>query len=160
MVLGLRLLAALALLPLGSAALPAAALAAPAPSPQPAAENWRNGSTLIVTERQNGDTLLLRRGETLQLVFSANSGTGYSWDVDQLNPKLIEPLGGEIRPSPGQPLADGTAMPMPGAPQQITFLFRALRPGRSTLSLKFWRRWEGEASISQRFRVQVVTVGP
>lgn len=132
----------------------------PTQSEQPQPGGWSQGSTLIVSQRQSGETVLLRRGETLLVVLSANAGTGYIWDLERLDRRLIEPLGAEVRPSPGRPQADGTAMPMPGAPQQISFRFRALRAGTSELSLKLWRRWEGEGSIAERFRLRLITVAP
>lgn len=168
---GLRAGAAILLLP----ALPCSALAATPPAASPGSEpsraaqtgqplqapgGWSQGSTLIVTQRQSGETVLLRPGETLLVVLSANAGTGYVWDLERFDPRRITPLGAEVRPAPGRPQADGSAMPMPGAPQQITFRFRALRPGSSELSLKLWRRWEGEGSIVERFRLRLTTVGP
>jgi predicted secreted protein len=120
---------------------------------------WGEGRTLTVTARENGETLVMRSGETLRVVLSANAGTGFSWDLDRVERTLIEPLGGEIRHAPGQPLPNGTALPLAGGPQQITVLFRVLRPGRSAVTLKLWRPWEGEGSIVERFRVVVVAVG-
>jgi len=155
------LIGGLVLLPVAA---PRKAAAAPAPpaaggaaNPQPPS---RPGTSLTLTAADNGRTVLLRRGETLRIVLTANAGTGFSWDLDTVDRRLVEPLAVEVRQAPGLLLADGSAAPLAGGPQQITVLFRALAPGRGALSLKFWRRWEGEGSVIDRFRVPLVVVGP
>lgn len=146
----LRLLAALLV------ATASATAAAPA---QPAApEPLRSNQTLILTAQDNGSTVILRQGETLQVVLSGNAGTGYGWDLERHDPSRMEPLGMESRQAPGPPLPDGRSLPLAGGPQQISFRFRMLRPGRSTLELRYWRPWEGASSIIERFRLQVMIV--
>jgi predicted secreted protein len=125
-----------------------------APEPVPSSQ------TLIVTAQDNGSSLILRQGETLKVVLSGNAGTGYGWDLEHHDPSQIEPLGMESRQAPGPPLPDGRSLPLAGGPQQISFLFRMLRPGRSTLKLRYWRPWEGASSIIERFRLRVVIVPP
>jgi predicted secreted protein len=141
-----------------TALLVAAASATPA---RPAApEPERSSQILIATAQDNGSSLSLRQGKTLKVVLSGNAGTGYSWDLERHDPSRIEPLGMESRQAPGPPLPDGRSLPLAGGPQQISFLFRMLRPGRSTLQLRYGRPWEGASSIIERFRLRVVIVPP
>ena len=145
--------------PILAALLVATASAATAGPAKPAApEPVRSSDTLIVTAQDNGSSLILRQGETLQVVLSGNAGTGYSWDLERHDPSRIEPLGMESRQAPGPPLPDGRSLPLAGGPQQTTFRFRMLRPGRSMLVLRYWRPWEGAGSIIERFRLQLVIV--
>ena len=146
----LQLLAALLL---ATASATAAAPAKPA-TPEP----LRSSHTLILTSQDNGSSVILRQGETLQVVLSGNAGTGYGWDLERHDASRMEPLGMESRQAPGPPLPDGRSLPLTGGPQQISFRFRMLRPGRSTLELRYWRPWEGAGSIIERFRLQVVIV--
>jgi hypothetical protein len=97
--------------------------------------NGEQRHTLIVTAQDNGSSLIRRPGES-----------------------QIEPLGMESQQAHGPPLPDGRSLPLAGGPQQFSFLFRMLKPGRSTLQLRYWRPWEGAGSIIERFRVQVVIV--
>jgi predicted secreted protein len=138
-----------ALLAVSASATPARP-AAPEPVP--------SSHTLIVTAQDNGSSLILRQGETLQVVLSGNAGTGYGWDLEHHDPSRIKPLGMESRQTPGPPLPDGGLLPLAGGQQQISFLFRMLRPGRSTVQLRYWRPWEGAGSILERFRVRVEIV--
>ncbi len=123
-----------------------------APEPVPSSQ------TLIVTAQDNGNSLILRQGETLKVVLSGNGSTGYGWDLEHHDPTRIEPLGMASRQAPGPTLPDGRSLPLAGGPQQISFLFRMLSPGRSTLQLRHWRPWEGASSIIERFQLQVVIV--
>jgi predicted secreted protein len=142
-----------------TALLIATASASAATPARPAApEPVRNSHTLIVTAQDNGRSLILRQGKTLRVVLSGNASTGFGWDLEGHDPSRIEPLGMESRQAPGPPLPDGRSLPLAGGPQQISFLFRMLRPGRSTLELRYWRPWEGTGSIIERFRLQVVIV--
>jgi len=119
-----------------------------------------SSQTLIVTTQDNGSSLILRQGETLKVVLSGIAGTGYGWDLEHHDPSRIKPLGMESRQAPGPPLPDGRSLPLAGGQQQICFLFRMLKPGRSTLQLRYWRPWEGTGSIIERFRLRVVIVPP
>lgn len=140
--------------------LAAACSASPAHTQSATPHPMGRSHTLIVTAQDNGSTVILRQGETLRVVLSGPAGTGYSWDLEQHDPSRIKPLGVESRQAPGPPLPDGRALPLAGGPQQISFLFQMLRPGRSALALRYWRPWEGAASVVERFRLQLETVGP
>jgi len=62
------------------------ATASATPAKPAAPEPVRNGQTLIVTAQDNGSSLILRQGETLQVVLSGNAGTGYGWDLEHHDP--------------------------------------------------------------------------
>ena len=94
------------------------------------------------------------------MVLSGIAGTGYGWDLEDHDPSRIKPLGMKSRQAPAPPLADGRSLPLAGGPQQISFLFRMVRPGSSTLVLRYWRPWEGPSSVAERFRLKLVTVQP
>jgi predicted secreted protein len=130
-----------------------AALARPATP-----DTVRSSHTLIVTAQDNGSTVILRQGESLRVVLSGNASTGYSWDLERHDPNQLEPLGMESRQTLGPPLPDSHSLPLAGSPQQISFLFHMLKPGRTALELRYWRPWEGAGSIIERFRLQVVIV--
>ena len=117
----LALLAVLALAADGPQAL---AASPPGPGPGSPTAAVHPGSTLVVTARDNGSSVVMRQNETLWVVLSSNGGTGYSWDIERLDTGRIVSLGQASRPSPGTALPDGRALPMAVAPQQISFLFR------------------------------------
>jgi len=55
-------------------------------------------------------------------------------------------------------LADGRSLHLAGGPQQVSFVFRMLKPGRSSLDLRHWRPWEGTGSVVEHFRLLLVIV--
>ena len=134
------------------------ATASATPARPAAPEPVRSSQTLVVTTQDNGSSLILRQGETLRVVLSGNAGTGYSWDLEGHDPSRVEALGQESRQAPGPPLPDGRSLPLAGGPQQISFLFRMLKPGRTALALRYWRAWEGAGSVVERFRLQLLIV--
>jgi predicted secreted protein len=127
--------------------------AKPAP-PKPV----RNSHTLFVTVQDNDSTLILHQGETLRVVLNGNAGTGYGWDLERLDPSQVELLEMESRQAPSPLLPDGRSLHLAGGPQQVSFVFRMLKPGRSSLDLRHWRPWERACSVVERFRLQLVIV--
>ena len=95
----------------------------------------------IADEADNGGTILLRVGETMALRLPANPSTGYRWSVETHDGTMILVEDGPFRAQAGRVGAGGEA----------SWSVTAKRPGVTTLGLKYWRPWEGEASIVKRF---------
>ena len=74
-----------------------------------------------------------------------NATTGYRWAIDRLDRDVVEEAGSEAHPSGG---AIGSA-------GNVTFDFRAKKAGGSEIALKYWRHFEGDASIVKRFRFRL-----
>lgn len=110
---------------------------------------------LVVTAADDGQVVNLRRGEQLQVVLSDIAGTGYSWEIERNNPKLLAPEGQQVRQDPGPPPAPGSQVPvgLVGGPMQVRFLFRAVGQGSGELRLRHWRPWEGPGSVDRRFKL-------
>lgn len=116
------------------------ATASSTPAKPAAPEPVRSGQTLIVTARDNGSSLILRQGETLQVVLSGNAGTGYGWDLEHHDPSRIKPLGMESRQTPGPPLPDGRSLPLAAARSSSATGALGKEPARSlSASVCGWR---------------------
>lgn len=84
---------------------------------------------------------------TIVIRLDSNPTTGYSWAVDSLDDEVLTltqdtyeaPVNGAI----GQ-----------GGIQELRFASGA--SGESELVLKYWRPWEGDASVVERFTINVV----
>jgi predicted secreted protein len=143
--------------------------------------------SVVVSAADDGRLLTLRRGQQLRVVLADTAGTGYSWEIEHNDPKLLAPEGQrseqEPQPTPqptrqpkvapsgtaapsGAGAPSGTVAPngppMPrvvGGPMQVSFQFRVVGQGKGELRLRHWRPWEGEGSIDRRFKLALRVVG-
>lgn len=75
----------------------------------------------------------LRRGQILELRLVEPGGSGYSWQVEQMDARLLKALDAGVEAKAAAP---------PGAPLIRRLRFRMLQPGSSTLFLRLRRPWE------------------
>jgi inhibitor of cysteine peptidase len=100
---------------------------------------------LIISEGDNGRKLNIRVGESVKITLRENATTGYRWTIDHYKKELFEAVATEPH-YPGQAIGSGG---------EISFIFRARNIGSGEIGLKHWRHWEGEASITRRFRINL-----
>jgi inhibitor of cysteine peptidase len=110
----------------------------------------RENGVLALTRADNNRTAELRVGERLEVRLPENPATGFSWAVDENDRRLLA--------------LEDTAYTPPdeagfiGARGQRTFRFTARQPGDVALKLKYWRVWEGDGSVTERFAVTLKIV--
>lgn len=110
----------------------------------PSAGTRENG-VLALNRTDNNRTAELRVGERLEVRLPENPTTGFSWAVDDNDRQRLT--------------LEDTAYAPPdeagfiGARGQRTFRFTARQPGDVLLKLKYWRIWEGDGSVAERFAV-------
>ena len=100
---------------------------------------------LSLSENEDGRTAQVRVGETIEVTLPENASTGYSWTVDRLDADIVQQHSAESR-NPAKAI---------GAPGTILFTFEAVKAGTGEIALKYWRSWEGDASVSKRFRIRL-----
>jgi inhibitor of cysteine peptidase len=101
--------------------------------------------TMTLTERDNGKHVSAQTGDTIEIHLAENATTGYRWEPDNLDTHLFE-LEGSAADYPSN---------TPGSGGEAKFLIKVRAAGSAPLRLKYWRRWEGEAGVIQRFEVTV-----
>jgi inhibitor of cysteine peptidase len=102
------------------------------------------GMPVVVTSEDNGTTMRMIPDAQVLVVLDSNATTGYEWAIDELDTDVVEFLGSEyVAPTNGAVGQGGT--------QELEF--RALAEGTTTLRLKYWRSWEGDASIVDRWEM-------
>ena len=89
----------------------------------------------------------LRVGDTLELSFESNPTTGFQWEVVELNPDVLRPLGEEFF----TPTSD-----LLGAPGRQVFRFEAVAPGETPLKLIYHRAFEADVPPEQTYQVNIV----
>jgi inhibitor of cysteine peptidase len=98
-----------------------------------------------LTEADDGRTVDLRVGETVEVTLSQNASAGYRWAIERLDPGIVEANESKSSHPQGQV----------GSAGRETFTFKATRPGSGEVLLKYWRHFEGDSSITQRFRMRM-----
>ncbi len=99
-----------------------------------------------LTEESSGQTIQMRKGDTLSVSLKAQPSTGYGWSVKTHDPPLLNQLGDMKR----DPLGG-----MPGAYEYQVFLFEAQQEGTCVLELDYMRPWEKDKPPARVFRVTV-----
>jgi len=101
---------------------------------------------LVLARADNNRIAELRVGERLVVRLPENPTTGYTWVIDETDSRVLA-LG-----STGYtPPEEGSI----GVRGQRAFVFTARQPGEVALKLKYWRFWEGNASVTERFVVNL-----
>ncbi|MEZ4521208.1 MAG: protease inhibitor I42 family protein [Thermomicrobiales bacterium] len=101
---------------------------------------------LTLTNGDAGGTFEVNEGDTIVVELESNPTTGYEWSVDELTPAVLTYTGSEYEPDEGDAVGQGGT-------QRLSF--QAANPGQATLALKYWRSWEGDSSIDQRYTVTI-----
>ncbi len=89
---------------------------------------------LDVTDGENGKDLILRRGDLLTVTLNANRTTGYGWHPSFSREGILT--------SKGAAVYQHGHTGMVGAGGTEIWTFRAVREGKTTLTLGYVRPWE------------------
>ena len=102
----------------------------------------------VLIENDNGRTVQVHLGESLQLRLSENATAGYRWEIDRNEGGALEFLGTQPYYTAGNVGSGG----------EVVFIFQSRKAGIGDIELKHWRQWEGEDSVTVRFRVRILVL--
>lgn len=115
------------------------------------AEKAAAGKTVVLETKDNGASVTVKAGDTVQVKLRSNRTTGYSWAElkDKTDAKVLKSNGGsyEVNAHP-----EG----MVGVGGVETFTFTAVAPGRTEIALGYARPWEKDKEPAQSFKATVV----
>lgn len=94
----------------------------------------------------NGRTAHVTAGGVLEIHLDENPTTGYSWEIATLDEEILGD-GGRVYFA-NQPALTGSG-------GEVQWLFRALKPGTTTLRLQYRRPWEKDKP-AQTYEITVV----
>jgi inhibitor of cysteine peptidase len=135
MVIGLLLLCLLCLEPCTTAS----------PGPVEADEEPKPCQMICLTEADNGRVVELDAGAIIHLQLGWQPGTGYEWQVGELDRGVVMPLARDT----------SAQSPAPGGEEELHIFLRAERPGSTPLVLRYVRPWEEEKTSARTMRVQI-----
>lgn len=118
--------------------------------PQAVRAGVKENGVLLLTRADENRTAELRVGEVLEIRLAENPSTGFRWAVEESQQRLLG-----LENTRYVPPEEGGFI---GARGQRIFSFIAKQPGAVVLKLKYWRVFEGDASVTERFTVTVQIV--
>ena len=101
--------------------------------------------TIQLPESSNTTEVQARPGDTLEIRLHENATTGYRWALDHLNAELFAEVSSDADYPPSATGSGGTAI----------LRVKTIAQGSGTLNLKYWRSFEGDSGVIQRFAVKV-----
>ncbi|MFO1423822.1 MAG: protease inhibitor I42 family protein [Candidatus Competibacteraceae bacterium] len=128
------------------AALLAVACATKGDPPPPPPAGVREDGSLILTRADNNRSAELQVGERLIVRLPENPTTGYTWAIDETDSRLLALVSTDYASPETESI---------GVRGQRAFVFTVRQPGEVALKLKYWRFWEGDASATERFVVNL-----
>jgi inhibitor of cysteine peptidase len=103
-------------------------------------------SEIVVTQSDDGKSIQVRPGDVFLIRLPESPTTGYRWAVAHGDEAILPLQGTDFQESAGAGVGGGGLQ---------TFRFQAQRAGTVELELKLWREWEGDRSITRRYRLTV-----
>ena len=107
------------------------------------------GADVTVGEEANGKTVTAEEKQTLLVKLAGNITTGYSWGLGKLEGEAIEMVG---KP---EYVADKAPQKMVGSGGVFHLTFRAVKPGKATITLGYARPWEKDTPPAKTFALTV-----
>jgi inhibitor of cysteine peptidase len=101
---------------------------------------------VTITQADNGKTIEVHKGDSFTITLAANPTTGFRWGVDSTNEQIVAYVDTDYQPAPSSGVGGGG--------MQILH-FKAAGTGTTPVALKYWRDFEGNASIRERFSVTI-----
>ena len=97
---------------------------------------------------ENGSTIELRSGHSLDIGLPAQLGTGYSWVMVKSNSTVLRLTGSRIE----------SRKSVPGGMEAQIFTFSPVRPGSADVEFVYRQPWAPDAEPSKRLQFRVVVV--
>ncbi len=137
--------------PILALAFAAAALALCACSSNPAADPFNRRPIVRNTDASiDGQSELVKRGDTIAVHLDSNPTTGYRWELTRLAGASVVQVG-----LPDYQPETSAGVPRVGAPGHTTFRFRAMQPGTSSIDLAYRRPFEPGVPPARTIRFEI-----
>ena len=129
----------------------AAAFALAACSSNPAADPFNRRPIVRNTDASiDGQSELVKRGDTIAVHLDATPSTGYRWELTRLAGASVVQVG-----LPDYQPETSAGVPKVGAPGHTTFRFRAMQPGTSSIDLAYRRPFEPGVPPARTIRFEI-----
>ncbi len=96
---------------------------------------------LQIGMKENEKIINLKVGQIFILELPSNPSTGYQWEVFEIDNTLLKPIG-------KSEFTSSTKSQIVGAPGIEKFKFKAIKKGKTKLTLQYKRPWENKPPSS------------
>jgi inhibitor of cysteine peptidase len=103
------------------------------------------GEPVLMSEADNGKTIIIAKGDSLVIRLKSNPSTGYGWQVGKNNDSILKLI--------GLPAFHPAEHEIPGAPGRQSFTFVAIAKGSDAIELGYARPWENGVAPVKTFGV-------
>jgi len=105
-------------------------------------------TTGVLTEKNDGMMVTLKPGDTLVVQLKGNPSTGYNWEPENKDLKILEMI--------GEPEFTNQNKDAVGSAGVITLHFKAVAVGQEPFKLIYHRSWDKDVAPLQTFEVSIV----
>lgn len=113
--------------------------------------NGRIAKEVAVSEKDNGQTVTLYKGQTLVVALPENGTTGYRWSVEEYKPSILE-----LQDSTYKPTHSGGGLKPVGGGGTKFYNFLAKKVGETALELEYQRPWAETIPAAKQFSLKVL----
>ena len=117
-----------------------------------ATEGGSRPKAMLFTLADNGKHITLCAGQTFEIRLKQAGGTGYLWQIVDLNKTHLRVLRSNTTPirsgPPGGP-------DLAGGPLERTWIIEAVKAGKTDLSILLYRSWEGHGKAADTFKLGI-----
>jgi inhibitor of cysteine peptidase len=111
-------------------------------APKPA-----DAGMIAITEADNGREFTLSRGDVLEVLLTATSGTGYTWQAVPIADALVRQVG-EMKFRADRQI--------PGASGHQVFRFSVEESGTGSVEFRYVRPWEKDTPPAKVFKILLI----
>ncbi len=104
-------------------------------------------TNMVLTDSDNNKQIELPAKATLTVKLEAQLGTGYGWQIAELDKERLEPV--------GPPTLEKTTKESVGGRELQVFVFKPLKPGTVVLKMRYVRPWEKTEKPQKTFSATV-----
>jgi len=105
-----------------------------------------SSAAVKLDEQGNGQSVELEAGQKLTVSLAGNPTTGYSWEVSEIDPAVVELVGEPDYQSDSDLIGSGGV---------YTFVFKGVGPGQSGVKLVYHRSWETDVEPEKEYEIFV-----
>jgi inhibitor of cysteine peptidase len=95
----------------------------------------------------NGTKISIKPGETFTIELEGNPTTGYSWEIFEVDPEIIMPVGDPEYNSDSDLIGSGG---------KFIFTLKAQQAGETHLSMGYHRPWEEDVKPLETFNLDII----